>query len=43
VAGVLGLGHALTAIVMALFVIPTVRMLPAIRPDNLLKSEESPD
>jgi hypothetical protein len=43
VAGVLGLGHALTAIVMALFVIPTVRMLPAIRPDNLLESEESPD
>ena len=34
VAGVIGVGHALTAIVMALFVIPAVRRLKAIDPDG---------
>jgi len=41
VAGVLGVGHALTAIVMALFVIPAVRRLRAGDSEVLLGSESS--
>ena len=39
VAGVLGVGHALTAIIMAVFVIPAVRRLRVIDSSNLLETE----
>ena len=39
VAGVLGVGHALTAIVMALFVIPAVRRLKANESFDLSEAE----
>ena len=39
VAGVLGVGHALTAIVMALFVIPTVRRLRVVEANSLPEQE----
>ena len=41
VAGVLGVGHALTAIVMALFVIPAVRRLKAIETNSLPELQRS--
>ena len=39
VAGVLGVGHALTAIVMALFVIPAVRRLRVVEANSLLSEK----
>ena len=41
VAGVLGVGHALTAIVMALFVIPAVRRLRVVEANSLPKREST--